>query len=59
MRYRKTVPTSWLEITLREGHNRQVRHMTAHVGCPTLRLIRQRVGEIQLDDLPPGQWRYC
>lgn len=57
IRFRKTVPTAWLEITLREGMNRQVRRMTAAVGHPTLRLVRVAIGAIQLGDLPPGQWR--
>ncbi|MDJ0673861.1 MAG: pseudouridine synthase [Calothrix sp. MO_167.B42] len=58
IRFRKTVPTGWLEITLTEGKNRQVRRMTAAVGFPTLRLVRNRIGNLQLDDLQPGQWRY-
>lgn len=57
VRFRKTVPTSWLEIVLREGKNRQVRRMTAKVGLPTLRLIRTAVGPWSLDGLLPGQWR--
>ena len=57
IRFRKSVPTSWLEITLREGLNRQVRRMTAAVGHPSLRLIRIAIGPITLGDLPPGQWR--
>ena len=57
VRFRKTVPDSWIELTISEGRNRQVRRMTAHVGHPTLRLIRLRVGDWSLDDLPPGKWR--
>jgi 23S rRNA pseudouridine2457 synthase len=57
IRVRKNIPTSWLSLTLREGKNRQVRHMTAAVGLPTLRLIRFRIGEWTLADLPPGHWR--
>lgn len=57
VRYRANIPTSWLEITLSEGRNRQVRRMTAAVGYPTLRLIRYRIGEWTLQDIPPGQWK--
>ncbi|MBM4132830.1 MAG: pseudouridine synthase [Nitrospira sp.] len=57
IRFRKSVPTVWLEITLREGANRQVRRMTASVGHPTLRLVRVAIGPIELGDLQPGQWR--
>ena len=57
VRFRKSVPTSWLAITIREGRNRQVRRMTAAVGLPTLRLVRVRIGDWTLDDLQPGQWR--
>jgi len=57
IRFRKNVPTAWVEITLREGLNRQVRRMTAAVGHPTLRLTRVAIGPVVLGDLPPGQWR--
>ena len=57
IRFRKTVPTCWIELTLREGMNRQVRRMTAAVGHPALRLIRIAVGPVRLDDLAPGTWR--
>ena len=57
IRFRKNVPTAWLEITLREGLNRQVRRMTAAVGHPTLRLVSIAVGPITLGDLQPGEWR--
>ncbi len=58
IRYRAAIPASWLEITLREGKNRQVRRMTAKVGYPTLRLIRWAIGDWNLDGLAPGAWRY-
>ena len=57
VRERQNIPTSWLAITLREGRNRQVRRMTAAVGLPTLRLVRTRIGDWQVDDLAPGEWR--
>lgn len=57
VRFRKSVPDKWIEVTLREGRNRQVRRMTAHIGFPTLRLVRWRIGEWTVDGLAPGQWR--
>ena len=57
IRYRKSVPDCWLEITLSEGKNRQVRRMTAAIGHPTLRLIRAAIGTWTLDGLAPGEWR--
>lgn len=58
VRFRKTVPDAWLEITLHEGRNRQVRRMTAAVGLPTLRLVRVAIGDYRLGTLQPGQWRW-
>lgn len=57
VRFRKTVPDAWLELTITEGRNRQVRRMTAAVGLPTLRLVRVAVGDVALAGLAPGQWR--
>lgn len=57
IRFRKNIATSWLEITLTEGRNRQVRRMTAAAGLPTLRLVRVAIGTLKLSDLPVGAWR--
>lgn len=57
VRFRKEIPTSWIELTISEGKNRQVRRMTAAVGFPTLRLIRHRIGKWSLRDLKPGEYK--
>jgi 23S rRNA pseudouridine2457 synthase len=57
IRFRRSIPTAWLELTLTEGHNRQVRRMTAAVGFPTLRLVRIASGPLTLSGLSPGEWR--
>lgn len=57
VRFRKSIPTSWLVLRIAEGRNRQVRHMTAVVGLPTLRLIRDAIGPWSLAGLQPGEWR--
>jgi 23S rRNA pseudouridine2457 synthase len=57
IRYRKNIPTAWLELALIEGRNRQVRRMTAAVGHPTLRLVRVAIGHVRLQGLQPGEWR--
>ena len=57
IRARKSVPDSFIELTLREGRNRQVRRMTAAVGLPTLRLVRISIGPYRLEGLAPGTWR--
>lgn len=57
VRFRKSVPDCWIELTIREGRNRQVRRMTAAIGHPTLRLVRWRIGDWSLDGIGPGEWR--
>lgn len=57
VRFRKSVPDSWISLTITEGRNRQVRRMTAAVGFPTLRLVRWAIGDYTLEGLAPGQWR--
>jgi 23S rRNA pseudouridine2457 synthase len=57
IRYRAKIPTTWIELTIREGKNRQVRRMTAKVGFPTLRLIRAAIGHVSVAGLAPGTWR--
>lgn len=57
VRFRKTVQDIWIEITITEGKNRQVRKMTANIGHPTLRLIRKKIGNLELGELKPGEWR--
>jgi 23S rRNA pseudouridine2457 synthase len=57
IRFRKSIPTAWIELILVEGRNRQVRRMTAAAGHPTLRLVRVAIGSLRLGNLPPGKWR--
>ncbi len=57
VRFRKSVPDRWVELTISEGRNRQVRRMTAAIGCPTLRLVRWRIGDWSLDGIRSGDWR--
>ncbi len=57
VRFRKTVPDCWINITIREGRNRQVRRMTAAAGLPTLRLVRWAIGDWRLDNIAPGEWQ--
>ncbi|WP_370206419.1 pseudouridine synthase [Pararhodobacter marinus] len=57
VRFRKSVPDGWIELTITEGRNRQVRRMCAHVGLPVLRLVRRRIGAYDIGSLAPGEWR--
>jgi 23S rRNA pseudouridine2457 synthase len=57
IRFRKSIPDTWIELVLTEGKNRQVRRMTAAIGFPTLRLVRVAIGEYRLDGMKPGEWR--
>lgn len=57
VRFRKSVPDRWISLTIHEGRNRQVRRMTAAIGCPTLRLVRWQIGDWSLDGIEPGTWR--
>lgn len=57
IRFRKNIPTAWIELVIQEGKNRQVRRMTAKTGFPTLRLIRRRIGDWAINGLAPGEWR--
>jgi len=57
VRFRKSIPTSWIKLTLTEGKNRQVRHMTAAVGFPTLRLIRYAIGSVTIEGMAPGEYQ--
>lgn len=57
VRFRRSIPDSWLKLTIREGKNRQVRRMTAAIGNPTLRLVRWRIGDWTVEGLAPGEWR--
>lgn len=57
IRQRQNIPTTWLALTLKEGRNRQVRRMTAHIGYPTLRLVREKIGTLSIKNLAPGEWR--